>query len=260
MSCRRCRSYFTAALYGELSARQQAVFQSHLESCPACAAEFEALSVTLKVMDRREPLEPAQAYWEGYWQRLLARLNGDTARSLRLTISEWLIQSWESITAGILIGRFAIQWPGPVGPNGEPVMSAAALQFNQDAYRYLDRAKTLLTGIQNVDVRRDDLRVLDIPRQQLISQELLQQARELRNTPQEVADSRIRELVEEIELVLLPLANSEGANLRWTIHLVQEGIARNAILLKITLTELDREQEPASEPEIPPAKRSAVIV
>ena len=72
--CKKCRVLLAEALYGDLDPEQRTFFENHIASCPACAAEFKALTETLKTMDKRVRPEPGQDFWNGYWDRLSQRM------------------------------------------------------------------------------------------------------------------------------------------------------------------------------------------
>lgn len=82
-SCIRCKKMMVGALYQGLSSRRQRIFDAHLASCPECAEEYQQLSWTLKIMDRRQAPAVAPAFWEGFWGRLSNRLEQGRDRAYR---------------------------------------------------------------------------------------------------------------------------------------------------------------------------------
>ena len=278
-SCIRCKRMMAGALYQELTPRRQRAFEAHVESCPNCAEEYRQLSWTLKLMGQRQAPAVAPAFWEGYWQRLSRRLERERAEPARPKWQEWfqpvkvplrpalvpLAAALLLVATGIYIGR-SIYLGRP--RSGYPAATGAALldpaavaEFNSLASRYLERSRVLLLGVDNFDTGYDDPAVIDFSQQQMISQGLLYQGRELRSHKVAASNQGLQHLIDEIELILLQLANSEGDNLKWTIQLVQEGIDKNAILLKITLTELGPDGEGGpEEPGLPEVKGSALFI
>ena len=277
-SCIRCKKMMVGALYQELSSGRQRAFDKHLATCPNCAEEYRQLSWTLKVMERRQAPAVAPAFWNGYWQRLSRRLERERAAPARPKWQEWfqpvmvpLRPAWITAAAavllvatGVFIGRsiYMSQSGGAAAAARAGVFDPAAVaEFNSLASRYLERSRVLLLGLDNFDTEYDDPAVIDFSRQQLISQELLYQGRELRGHRVAASNQGLQYLIDQIEIILLQLANSEGENLKWTIQLVQEGIEKNTILLKITLTELGPDGEGGPEmPGLPEVKGSALFI
>lgn len=277
-SCIRCKKMMVGALYQELPSRHQRTFDAHLASCPTCAEEYRQLSSTLKIMGQKQAPVVSPAYWEGFWVRLSDRLEQGRRKAFRPDWRSWfppvvipLRPAWITAAAavllvatGVFIGRsiYMSQSGGAAAAARAGVFDPAAVaEFNSLASRYLERSRVLLLGLDNFDTEYDDPAVIDFSRQQMISQELLFQGRELRSHQVAASNQGLQYLIDQIELILLQLANSEGQNLKWTIQLVQEGIDKNTILLKITLTELGPDGEGGpEEPGLPEVKGSALVI
>ncbi|MFB0515934.1 MAG: anti-sigma factor [Candidatus Neomarinimicrobiota bacterium] len=277
-SCSRYQKMMVESLYHALSPRRRKIFDAHLASCPDCAGEYQALATTLKVMDQRQLPAIKPHFWEGYWQRLSRKLAPEHTRNRFLDWLTWLPSlplpvrpAWVSVAAallliatGIFIGRTTyLSLAGGDAAHARAAVFDPALvaEFNDLASRYLGRTRVLLLGLDNFDTSDDDLGVIDLGHQQMISRELLQQGRELRDHEVATADPRFQYLIDEIERVLLQLANSDGEDLVWTIILVQDGIDRNSILLKITLAEMGQDDESGTQAE-PDArvKASSILI
>jgi hypothetical protein len=214
-------------------------------------------------MDQHEVPAADTAYWKGYWNRLSGRLESDGRRTILPDWRTWSLPvllpvrpAWISVAAAVLLVATGI-FIGQslyVGRSADGAYARASVfdpavvaEFNSLASTYLERSKVILIGLDNFDPRNDDLSTMNFSRQQRFSQELLRQGRELKSHQVMAADPSMHLLVEEIERVLLQLANSEGEDYRWTISLVQEGIDKNSILLKITLVELGQSHDAVEE-------------
>lgn len=272
--CKSCERLMVDALYQELNPSQQKYFEEHLSQCKQCAAEYERLSWTLKVMDQRELHEIQPDYWPDYWARLSERL---PARPRKILWPDW--RSWFPplalpgrpalvpiaaalmlIATGIFIGRSTLrQAPGTGVPMQATVFDPGLIaEFNDLASSYLERSKLVLMGLNNFNPRLDDPNALNISGHRYLSQELVRQGRMLRDHQVATADPRLRLLIDEIERVLLQVANSSSDDPMWTIRMAQEGIDKNSILLRITLVEIEPTEIPAAEEE-PQAKTSSFL-
>ena len=272
--CKTSKRLMVDALYQELNPDQQKQFEEHLSQCSQCAAEYERLSWTLKVMDQRELPDVQPDYWQDYWARLSERLPD---RPRKIVWPEW--RSWLPplavpgrpalvpvaaalllIATGIFIGRTTIlRVPGQGAPMQATVFDPGLIaEFNDLASSYLERSKIVLMGLNNFNPRLDDPNALNISSHRHLSQEVLRQGRALRNHQVATADPRLQFLIDEIERVLLQVANSGGDDPMWTIRMAQEGIDKNSILLRITLVEIEPTEIPAVEEE-PQAKTSSFL-
>ena len=232
------------------------------------------MSWTLGVMGQREAPAPDAAYWKGYWNELSGRLEPPRRRTILPDWHAWfpplvhpVRPAWISVAAAVLLVATGI-FIGQSGFFGRPETGTAmqatvfdpglVAEFNELAADYMKRSKMVLLGLNNFDTRLDDPAALDITRQRDLSQELLFQGRLLRSHQVAAADPRLQILIDEIERVLLQVANSRGEDPRWTIQMVQEGIDKNSILLRITLVEIDQIDEP-DEAEEPTVQTSSIL-
>jgi hypothetical protein len=259
--CRKYRNLFGEALYNELSGPQQKAFKDHLNFCEECQAAFSEISSSAEIMNRRIRPEPDSTFWNGYWDRLTEKMAAEdpkalSAESWRQRIrARWHIDPvWTFriagavglIVIGIFVGRITYQSSraNRTGQrvNSEPV-SAEFAALNQRTQNYLQRSKILLLGLMNFDTETEDTYTLNLPYQKQISQNLVQEAGFLKERLSEPAHNQLRSLVADLEVILLQIANLEMENDLSTIEMVQSGVDRRAILLKINLEEMRQTDE-----------------
>jgi len=270
--CKKCRGLLVEALYGELDPEVKAFFDGHIGSCPACAAEFAALTETLKTMDGRVRPDPGPDFWDGYWGRLARRMGEDKAaegkpRSLANRMAwiwklspRWAFQAAAAvalIVIGVFIGRIVFS-PGrrPVDSarRVEPATSVQAAASNPvlRARDYVDRSMLVLLALVNYDPATEDPYALDLPYQKQVSRELVTQAGALKSDLKEPGQRRLRELVTDLETILLQIANLESRNDLEAVEFVKQGVENRGIFLKINLSEMGGDlsrggREPAPE-------------
>ncbi len=270
--CSRARELMAQALYETLAAGDQAFLDSHLASCRGCAAESREMRETVAIVSARRRPEPAPEFWDGYWDRLVERMEREsraeaaapdrTARAdapARRTLKDRLGDllrpvprwAWQAsaavvlVAAGILIGRGTFgPGAGPAAPgttvgaaSGAASRAAAGAvvpaSIEERTARYVERSRVLILGIVNADPAGDPYG-LDLPGQKAVSRELLTQAADLKS-PRTNPDPRLRELVSELEVILLQIANLESASGRDGVEVIRSGVRDGGLLLKINL-------------------------
>lgn len=257
--CAKCRDRMAEALYGELTPEGRASFEAHLRACPACAAEYEAMTETRKILDTRERRDPGADFWEGYWDRLEKRLDAEPrpaprpvrGRALRpfALFPVWgfrFAAAAALLVVGILIGRTLLRPPAPrvaqaTPPAVAPAPGAGVEQASTPVLRardYFERSKLILLGLVNYDPGTSDVYGLDLPRQKRLSRELVNEAGSLQSDLKAPAEKRLRELVADLETILVQIANLESANDLDAVELVKRGVEEKGIFLKINLTEM----------------------
>jgi hypothetical protein len=255
--CAKCRDRMAEALYGEMTPDSRASFEAHLGACPACASEYEAMTETREILDTRERRDPGPDFWEGYWGRLEKRLDAEPVprpargRSRRpfAFFPAWgfrFAAAAALLVVGILIGRTLLRPPAPrvartMPPTLAPAPGAGVEQASAPVLRardYFERSKLILLGLVNYDPGASDVYGLDMPLQKRLSRELVNEAAGLKSDLKAPADKRLRELVADLETILIQIANLESENDLDSVELVKRGVEEKGIFLKINLTEI----------------------
>lgn len=262
MTCKECRKRFVEALYDESDAGRRAELDAHLQSCAGCAAEYRRLEQTLRIMDMRVQPQPVSDYWSAYWDKLAEKLDTGGASNpplpaqretppnvFRMSPRPWLYRMAAAaavLIIGILIGRYFFNHGGesprpvPFAGSGEAALQPTSLDTRTG--EYFDKSKVLLLGLVNWDAETPEAAALDFPRYQRASRELLREARYLKAALEDSRQRRLRELVSDLEVVLLQIANLEAEDDLSALEMVRTGVDRRGILLKINLEEIRRAQ------------------
>jgi hypothetical protein len=241
--------------------------------------ELERLNGLL-VLARQPETDPGDAYWDAYYGRLVERMDAEAigepgpvagARTLLEQLSaslrapRWALQlavAFLLVVSGIVIGR-TVFGPAPAEP-GIPTgpgtgMSNGMVQrtaLEQRAHAYLDRSKTLLLGLVNFDVDLDDPRTLNVDRRRQMAGDLVSEATVLQDELAAADQQRLRQLISDLEIILMQIANIESVHDVPEIEMVQDGVNRKAILFKIEVEEMRRFEEAMPVEETTPVKPS----
>jgi hypothetical protein len=250
--CKKCQDLFGEAFYEELNAEQKKFLENHISICEGCESEYAEMTSALKVMEKRARPEPEQAYWNGYWNKLARRMEEE--KTLTPKSESWwraftFVPKWAYQTAaalllvslGVFFGRMVFSppvsdtkqahRPGLISQQGPGVELASRTQ------NYIERSKLMLLAIVNFDPETEDSYALNLPYQQQVSRELVREASFLK---QGIADSdqrRLGDLIADLEVILLQIANLELESDLEAIELVKIGVDSRGILLQIHVTD-----------------------
>ncbi|MFB3132469.1 MAG: zf-HC2 domain-containing protein [Rhodothermales bacterium] len=271
--CQHYEALIAEKLFGELSPDEKQRLEGHLETCPGCRAQVHEMEAALHLATSRTRPEPSADFWEGYYARLVGRLREEEQRPNRTSrLAEWL-RAPGRLNLSALAPRWAYQLSGAVallavgvligwlvfgntasqvpvmaeGPGVETPVQAASLEARAD--RYLDRSKVLLLGLVNLE--EQDPALLNLTRQQEIARELIDESSALKDELTDANQRLLRVLIDDLEVILLQIANMEAGYDVPAIEMVKSGVDRRAILLKINLTEM-RRAEAAVQPAVAP--------
>lgn len=264
ISCREYRDLAVEAIYGEIGAHERALFEGHGDVCAKCAAEFADMKATLEVMSARKREEPPPEFWREYWSTLADRLEQDSERRQRgwlrwshVATNPWVLRPAAAILligAGVLIGVRYTRGPGGALPLSPPPrvselqpeasrQEARPVSIENRAMAYLSRSEVLLLDLVNEQPGADDVGRVDNRRR--VSRELLSEAALIEGEMKAPEQRRLRELVSDLEVILLQIANLEARHDLPQIELVRTGVERKGILFKINMERMRATEQPA---------------
>ena len=280
--CQHYETLIADKLFGDLGPEDQQRLEAHLGACPACRVLVREMEATLQVTAARMRPALSPAYWEGYAERLEDRMRREERRPNKAgRLAEWLrapgrlnvsflmpAPRWAYqlsgavalLAVGVLIGWLLFGGRAADAPRlaeGPPVdeMPVQPVSLEQRTDRYLERSKVLLLGLVNLDPDEQTSASLNLVHQQRVARELIDESNDLKTTLRGVDERLMRALIEDLEVILLQIANLEAGYDLPAIEMVQRGVDRRAIMLKINLTEM-RRSDAALQPAVAPVIRS----
>ena len=234
---------------GELSPEQRRQLEEHLALCRGCRGEVEVLTsafASLPPGSRRASGERDDLYWENFASLVQQRI-GRTPRhasigeALRGLIAPVRQSRWSpaAAAAGVLalivlafglwfIGRAPVVAEDPdIGP--APALRASSQQAVGD---YLTSSRMLLIGFANMSTEKGE--PVDLGVERTAARSLIRQARLLSEEP---LDERSQKLIQELERILIELANLEETADIPEIEMIRTGVRQQNLLFKIRMAE-----------------------
>jgi hypothetical protein len=246
--CKYFQQLIIEDFYNEIETQEKSKLTDHLKSCDNCKTRSLQIQSTLQNMNRYERPEPPVEFWNNYWLNLESKLEQKISvkQKLNKLFSGFHINpSWiygiasaaAFLIIGIFIGRiyFTPSIHDSVITND---VSQKNIRTVANAERYLQRSKVLLLGIVNMDIDVKSEYKPSISKQQEISRELIQQTAVLKEDLKEANQKMLLELVNDLETILLQIANLEKEYDFDAIELIQSSLDRKGILIKINLGEI----------------------
>lgn len=254
------------ALYDDLDDAQQERFHSHLKSCRDCARLYQKLNQTIGVMNARETAERDEVFWVEYSERLAERLESEQLQCkiplLRKSFFEYRARYKHpalrlgAIAALVLMGIFLGKWiwteQRKPEPESQTFVSAPRqtdilpVLLEDRAESCLQKSKLLLLALANFDPQTDDKATLNLQDQKQISETLVQEAAYLKTALKDPAETRLRELISDLEIILLQIANLEDEYDLEAVEMVRKGVNKRSILFRIDLSEISGKPSGAS--------------
>lgn len=249
---------FYEYLQNELSAADRRFVDVHLAHCQSCRAELESLRSLLKKAPRpsRAPSDEVPVgYWNAFAQRVEERIktqeragHSESPRSVLERLEQFVVLrprlalayggATIVVLASLLVWRWAERDPRSSLEFADESASLQHISLDERTRTYLDRSKILLLGIVNLEAEPDLPQAVDLNRYRAVSHQLVQEARDLRVELDDPQHLRLRQLISDLEIILLQIANLESQEDLPAIELVKNGVDRKGIFLKINLEKM----------------------
>jgi Putative zinc-finger len=245
-ACPRYQDQLADGAYGTLDAGARRRFEAHLAGCPGCAAELRELRETVELLRREAPPRPSPGQLDGVWERLAPRLEATTPAPPGKVLS-FPRRSWLALAAAAAMAAAVLGWT-LLGPRAQrpgfdvpPEIAAAEVTLDDELGRYYARATPLLLSLSNRDPSRP---AVDAGAERRAAQRLASEAGRLRGDLEAARRGRQLNLVNDLEIVFLQLANLREGEYRKGIELLQATLDQRAILFQLSVEELRRETPP----------------
>jgi hypothetical protein len=215
------------AYYGE-----NAEASRHIEDCPECALSFARLKGFLDSLAASPVPQRGSSYGSEVWTRLLPQLPQTKPRS---GWARWwmLIPALATLLAVVFIA-------GVLMERRQATLATQARErvLLLTTSNYLERSQILLSELAHADPKRADL------------QSEREQARDLLNENYVLRESAIQNgnasdagLLDEIERVLLTVANGSSASVSNEIQTIQRRIENQDLLFKARITGINTREK-----------------
>jgi len=253
MNCKQFESKITEALYAELTPEIRKEFDAHLVSCRNCATQYKQMQETLNLMSRRMRIEPDKTTWDDYWKVLQNQIESEQLKDKTIPFEKkfkWSpsrVPAWAYgiaamflIVVGIYIGRSFLSVKTTTDqPGSNPSISSGATvedSVTTQALVYLGKSKNLLLGVMNGS--DESYSAITRAKQQHISRQLIQQASYFKNALVKPDQQQLKQLIHDLEIILMQLANIEVMPGVPAVEMVKRGVDQKSILFKINVEEI----------------------
>ncbi len=240
-------------LQNQLSVDETKSIEHHLAACRACSEELNQLRQALALLPSPSS-DPPERKGKEFFEALAMRIE----QEIRRLQSPWLNPFAEfaekirslvtlrpayayafggTMAAAVLAVVFFVRQPEqPVEYAGNEKQftdyELVHLQTQQRMSSYLQKSKTLLVGIANMN--QNDHGDADFTAERRLSRNLVHEARYLKSQPM---DERSARLLQDLQKILVELANLEETNDVPNVEMIRTGIDQENLLFKIRMAE-----------------------
>ena len=221
-----------ALYYGDAANRAGA--EQHLQACEECRREFATLRGALNLVDVRPVPEPGPEFESNVWNRLEPLLPDRAPR--RGLFFAWLRPPvWigaAAVASLVVAAFFAGQWVEHRNRKIETARSGSRVErvLVVAVGDHLERSQMVLAEIANAEPGKGRV---DISEERQWAQDLLGDNRLYRQTAQRAGDSNVANLLDDLERVLVEIANSPDSLSAEDWKAMRNRIESEGILFKV---------------------------
>ncbi|MCA1563813.1 MAG: hypothetical protein LC804_27390 [Acidobacteria bacterium] len=236
--------------YGEAGGAE-ATNESHLGTCDECRRRFRRLQRVMAAVDAAPAPALSLGFEADLWRRLepqLPRRAAGWRTWLSRAPHRWALAGSMAalLLAAFIAGRF---WPAASRPESPGAASAAARpeQVREAILLialgdHLDRAQRVLVELANASATE----IMNISSEQSRAGDLVAANRIYRETAQQAGETGVVEVLEDLERVLIEVANTPSALTARDLDAIRQRIEAQGILFKMrVISSQVREREKA---------------
>jgi hypothetical protein len=243
--------------YRDGDARDRDTIAAHLHECPQCREEQQTLEVLFAALDAIPIPDPGDNYEQRVWQQL--------APKLPVKHQHWwagIFQARRLAAAGALAALVLLAFlAGRVtkrGPTENDVADAGKVRARVllvAVGEHLGRSEMILVELANTTPDKGQ-KTINISAEQKRAEDLVDENRLYRQTALKEGDTAMASTLEELERVLLDVANSPDEITPAQFESLQKRIESKGILFKVRVVNQDlQKREKAVQPS--PASNSS---
>ena len=208
-------------LYGELPQEDVNDFESHLNKCPACSDNLNQLIRTKNLVSNRIRPLPDKESLKNYHQNLTEIYQGDSLLSRfmqNIVIKPPIAVRLAEITVVLIVGIFIGTY---FNNTGVPQQKKSEYRVNTRFLKnYLFETELLLLEASNMDSEQNLKQILNDNNCKI----LLQKTLLLKEQAEKFNKTRLINLLNQLELVLLELSNFEESTIKEELDFVKNNI------------------------------------
>jgi hypothetical protein len=241
--------------YGELAGADKEHAAQHVRECAECASEFAKLGQILAAVNEETfPVPPrGEEFERRVWANLRPQLQEQTQRGWKAWFAPQRLV-WAGALAALIIVAFM------AGRVSQPPVQPPTTATNTEKVRerivlvavgsHLEQSQMMLVELVNAEPGKGGV---DISTEQERARDLLAANRLYKQSAQRVGDPAVNKVLEDLERVLIEVANSPTDLSRHQLAEIQQQIQSQGLLFRVRVLESKmnskvKEDAPAAAP------------
>jgi hypothetical protein len=234
---------------GEQNNREEIAM--HLKECGECQSEMERIEAVFRALDAMPVPDPGEDYEQRVWRQIADRLPEKRASFWQGWFS-WRPLAVAGAMAALIVLAFVIgvrkgqhEVGGGIADSGKVRERVLVVAVGD----HLGRSEMMLMELENAQPAESGQKVINISTTQRRAEDLVEENRLYRQTALNEGDQAMASTLDELERVLLDIANSPDEVTPAQFEALRKRIEARGILFKVRVVNQDlREREKAAQP------------
>jgi hypothetical protein len=235
--------------YRDGDSRQRAEIAEHLRDCAECREELARIEAVYAAMDAMTVPDPGEDYELRVWQRLAPQLPERRARWWEGLFQTRRLAVVGAIAALVVLAFFLGKLIGHKEVGGGEVADAGKVRQRVLLVAvgdHLGKSEMILVELANTEPEKGQ-KLINISAEQKRAENLVEENRLYRQTALRDGDTAMASTLDELERVLLDIANSPDEVTPAQFESLQKRIEARGILFKVRVVHQDvKEKEKAT--------------
>ena len=234
---------------GEMKGRQ--TIAAHLQECGECRAELERMEEVFRALNALPVPDPGEEYGTRVWRQIANRL---PERRMNWWAGFFMPRRLTALVAAaalLILAFYVGRTTGPK-PGGEETVDASKVRERVllvAVGEHLGKSEMILMELSNAQPAEAGKSLINISTTQKRAEDLVEENRLYRQTALSGGDNAMASTLDELQRVLLDVANSPAEVTPAQFESIQKRIAAQGILLKVRVVRQElRTQEAGSKP------------
>jgi hypothetical protein len=240
---------------GEMKGRK--TIAAHLQECGECRAELERMEEVFQALDAIPVPDPGEQYGAKVWRQIANRLPEHAPKRDANWLSAWFAPRRlvaVGVAAALLVLAFYAGRKTGTKTEGEENVDASKIRERVLVVavgEHLGKSEMILMELSNAQPGDAGKKLINISTAQKRAEDLVEENRLYRQTALEGGDNAIASTLDELQRVLLDVANSPAEVTPAQFESIQKRIAAQGILLKVRVVRQELRAEAAGHKSVP---------
>ena len=234
---------------GEMKGRE--TIAAHLRECGECRAELERMEEVFQALNALPVPDPGEEYGTKVWRQIANRLPERRANWWAGFFMPRRLMALGAAAALLILAFYVGRKTGPKA-GGEEIVDAGKIRERVllvAVGEHLGKSEMILMELSNAQPAEAGKSLINISTTQKRAEDLVEENRLYRQTALNGGDNGMASTLDELQRVLLDVANSPAEVTPAQFESIQKRIAAQGILLKVRVVRQElRTQEAGSKP------------